>query len=526
MLNTNISTRSPLLASRFLERALLFTILAHGLAMLGMALLLLPGMPGGTEPASRVAYIANNPWLWRLGWFPWQLTALSDVILAIAILRTSWLPRYPAYFIALMTFIAVAIEQPGEFSWITRGVTLAQESLRSGNLNPYLRYEEETFLRVGAWAALMYSIMAVGWSWCFAKAKVWHRGLTGLSIVTWGVLFMVSIAPLLPDEYRLGEKLVAGGNAIGFMLMMLWFLWVTELVLRRARPNDAFGRMAPWVYPSSNLLRRLFNLVANSRVARAFGEYLPPVGFTSDITNVIYVNYLVEADKLQPLVPWGLELQRLGTDGKWALFTHLTYQHGHFGPSLLGKLRRMMPSPIQSNWRIYVRDPQTHCEGIYFVSTAVNNPLPALMARLISEGIPMHLVKHGAVTAQPDGAFQVEIDSGTGSAPDLYAHLYSSPVPNFIPPWSLCFSTFHDLLAYCVPQDRAMSSQPWYRRVTRQEIELGIPLQSCEPLTGEVVSKAAHAIVGDAEPVCFRVPEVIFRFKKEEYDFKPREMAN
>jgi len=35
------------LAARFLEQALLITILAHAAAMLSMALLLLPGLPGG-----------------------------------------------------------------------------------------------------------------------------------------------------------------------------------------------------------------------------------------------------------------------------------------------------------------------------------------------------------------------------------------------------------------------------------------------------------------------------------------------
>jgi hypothetical protein len=69
-----------------------------------------------------------------------------------------------------------------------------------------------------------------------------------------------------------------------------------------------------------------------------------------------------------------------------------------------------------------------------------------------------------------------------------------------------------------VPQDRALSAQPWYGRVTRQEIALGIPLEVCEPLTGTVTSKAAQTIVQDAACVCFRVPGVFFRFDREEYD--------
>ena len=67
-------------AARFLEWALLFTLVAHAAAMASMALLLLPAMPGGgtADDATRIARIANHPWLWRLGWLPWQLTALSE----------------------------------------------------------------------------------------------------------------------------------------------------------------------------------------------------------------------------------------------------------------------------------------------------------------------------------------------------------------------------------------------------------------------------------------------------------------
>jgi len=57
------NTDTPIRASLWLERALLFTFIVHGLAMLSMALLLLPGMSGGTSPNDtvRIGYIAENP---------------------------------------------------------------------------------------------------------------------------------------------------------------------------------------------------------------------------------------------------------------------------------------------------------------------------------------------------------------------------------------------------------------------------------------------------------------------------------
>src|SRR5207244_983171 len=131
--------------------------------------------------------------------------------------------------------------------------------------------------------------------------------------------------------------------------------------------------------------------------ARAVGEWAPAPTLVSDIEDVIYVNYLIEADRLEPLVPPGLELQRLGRGGRWALFTFLTYRHGHFGPRLLGPLRRLLPSPVQSNWRIYVSDPRTQTRGVYFVTTCISLTPHALAARILSEGMPMHVPQSAEV---------------------------------------------------------------------------------------------------------------------------------
>lgn len=85
-------------------------------------------------------------------------------------------------------------------------------------------------------------------------------------------------------------------------------------------------------------------------------------------------------------------------------------------------------------------------------------------------------------------------------------------------PWSAAFGSWRDMLAYAVPQDRALSTQPWHGRITSQEIRLDIPLEACEPLEGKVVSRAAAAIVGDAEPFCFRVAALRFRFDSEKHE--------
>jgi hypothetical protein len=83
--------------------------------------------------------------------------------------------------------------------------------------------------------------------------------------------------------------------------------------------------------------------------------------------------------------------------------------------------------------------------------------------------------------------------------------------------WAECFSDYRSFLAYCVPQDRAMSSQPWRQRISRQEIDLGIPLDACTPMAGTVVARGRRDRRA-AEPLCFRVAAVTFRFSTEVHD--------
>jgi hypothetical protein len=502
-------------ADRALEWALLFNFVVHGVAMLAMALLLLPALPGGSAPTDleRVAYIAAHPWRFRLGWFPWQLCALSDLWLAVAMVRVRWLPRAPAVGVLVLTLAAVVPDQGAQAVWITRGVALAQTDAAA-----YFALERTIFPLTAAWGALFYTLAALGWTWCFARAGTWSRALTLLSVPLWATMLVAVGGPLLPAAHRPSPAFVSAANGLGFTQLQLWLGLVTEAVLRRARPFEPFGRLARWRYPGSGALSRLVDAFANSRLFGALLEPLPEVEMRSDITDVVYVNYLLDADAAEKLVPPNLELQRLGPGGKYALFSFLTFRHGHFGFAFLGPLRRWLPSPVQTNWRIHVRDPRTGHEGIYFLTNAITSLVPALGARMLTEGMPMHVLARGDMARSPDGEVRVALDPGSGSAPDAEMLLRPAPAPELTGPWRECWEDFGAFLAYCVPQDRAMSSQPLRLRISRQEIHLGIPLDACEPMAGSVVSRAARAIAGDAEPLCFRVPDVKFVFAVEAHD--------
>ena len=503
-------------ADRSLEHALLFNFVIHGVAMLAMAALLLPALPGGSgaSDADRVATIAAHPWRFRVGWLPWQLCAVADLWLAIAMARVRWLPRAASAIVVVLTIAAVIPDQYAQAVWITRGVDLARSDAVA-----YLDLERAIFPLTAGWGALFYTLAALGWTYGFARAGTWSRALSILSVPLWITMLAAVVSPILPEAHRPSPTVVSALNGLGFFQLQIWLGLVTEEVLKRARPDEPHGRLARWRHPGSSVLARLADMLANSRLFGALLEPIPELEMRSDITDVVYVNYLIPADEAQRVVPVGLSLQRLGPGGRYALFSFLTYKHGHFGFAFLGPLRRFLPSPIQTNWRIHVVDPETGHRGIYFLTNACTMVLPSLAARLTTEGMPMHLLHRGEIARDDaSGEIRVSLDPGSGTAPDAKIVLRPAPAPALSGPWAECFGSFRDLLAYCVPQDRALSSQPLRRRVSRQEIDLGIPLDVCEPLAGTVESRAARALAGDAEPLCFRVPSVAFSFSVEAHD--------
>jgi len=129
--------------------------------------------------------------------------------------------------------------------------------------------------------------------------------------------------------------------------------------------------------------------------------------------------------------------------------------------------------------------------------------------------LPMHVFANAEVDP-----LRIRLDPGKGTAPDCDARLELTGTP-LDGPWHACFTTWRDALAYVVPQDSAFSTQPWFGHVTRQEIDLDISIDDCLPLAGQVESRAARAIVGDASPFCFRIDSVRFTFRGEQYDPLP-----
>ena len=197
--------------------------------MLAMALVLLPAMPGGTDAtdADRMAWISSHEGMFRLGWLPWHLTALSDLALALVLLRLEAIPAALRWGQLALTTVAVVCDQGGQALWLTVGVAQAKQ----GELAAYLATEKLAFPLTAWYAALLYTLGAIAWTFAFRAAGVWSRPIARLSLPLWGVFLVVTVGPLLPAALRLPDRVVAAGNALGFLMMEAWFL----LLFFRAR---------------------------------------------------------------------------------------------------------------------------------------------------------------------------------------------------------------------------------------------------------------------------------------------------
>ncbi|MBT6493781.1 MAG: hypothetical protein HOL01_04425, partial [Planctomycetaceae bacterium] len=186
--------------------------------------------------------------------------------------------------------------------------------------------------------------------------------------------------------------------------------------------NRATGRALNYRHPRPGLVaffaERILNSSALIRLRRLLIGWLPFVRLKSDVTNVVYLNWVVPTESVAHLLPDGVRLHEF--NGK-TILSILTYRHGHFAPAMLGPLRRLFPSPHQSNWRLYVEqingEPVQQAIVLFFTN-CTDSLLYTAGARIFSDTLPCHLA--GAIQHSRTGdEIQTTIDPGNGSAADL-----------------------------------------------------------------------------------------------------------
>lgn len=205
-------TNLPASGFKFLGTALRITFVAHLVAMVAMVTLMIPGMPGRGTPMDHWLYIQSHDWQWKLGWFTWQVTSITDLVLAWAIFRFEKSHRLASIVALGLTVLAYVVEQPAEFRWMWKVPDAASQ---------FAAFEHEVYVQTSLWAALLYAMAAVAWSLALMPSPIWSKALTLISFPTWGVLILCSAGPLLSPRFQ--PEIIGPGVALGFALMSVWF---------------------------------------------------------------------------------------------------------------------------------------------------------------------------------------------------------------------------------------------------------------------------------------------------------------
>jgi hypothetical protein len=511
--------------------ALGFFVAIHVVALPAMALLVQPGFDQRLEGKTRALYVSNHPWLWRLGWLPWQLCALSDVILSVLFLmwalRRSNRVSARWFGLGLVANLLAAIpEQRSELHLVTRHVSLAREAVHansvvansSANIQMFFGSERSALWRTSVWGASAYIVMTLAWHMGFARAAKTKplaspSGiLVAITTVGLGLAAIFLVVQFRTDVVQSVPITITA--AIGFLALIAWSVSLADLYRRANHARLDISDPHNVVWPSTGISRHLASL-ANSRGIRDLVRLIPFVPLRSDIEDVVYLNWLVPTVRAEKLLPAPLRCDNL--DGLTAV-SILTYRHGHFGPKFLGPFRRIYPSPLQSNWRLYVGNvPSKSGEGsVYFLTSVLSNGIYALASRMFADGLPGHYAK----TFEHDRSSEVlitNLGADGGSGPELSSSVRETSDGRVLPSaWNSRFSTWEQAVTYLVEQNRALRVDPVDNVVHESVISIPIRVGDVRPASISTLAVNAFGdLFDDAEPFVFVVSKVAFEALSE-----------
>ena len=270
--------------------------------------------------------------------------------------------------------------------------------------------------------------------------------------------------------------------------------------------------IAPRKSPHHRLTAALSNSKLIARCRRKITSFFPFLQLRSDVKNVVYMNWVIETEKVRHLVPNGLELWE---QNGMTLFTILTYRHGSFGPSFLGPFRRLFFSPLQSNWRLYLKSaPPNMPEGstVLFLKNTMSSHLYALGTRVFSDVLATHLPRT-FIHKQKDGIYETGISPGKGSAPKLKSFVKASDEKKIDAEFSKIFDSWEEVVEFLSFQDAAVSYTDRDAVFAFSQIQLPIDTATIQPLEMQP-EKFSCPMLDDfapvSEPLCYVIPKVEF----------------
>ncbi|XQA67630.1 hypothetical protein ACM9XC_10005 [Xanthomonas sacchari] len=261
-------------------------------------------------------------------------------------------------------------------------------------------------------------------------------------------------------------------------------------------------------------LPRLLHAPGWTRLRRALTQRWPLPALASDVREVVYLNWWVDVRRAPPPPPGYAHVVHQGRTP----YTILSYRHGHFGPALAGPLRKLLPSPLQSNWRWYLRRVDDVNAGpvVLFDRNVMDGLAYVAGARAASDAMQPHLAARFVHALQSDGSGHTQIEPGQGSAPALQLHWQPAEVWHDAD-WTPAFATREALLRFLTCQDEAIA-RTCDGRWASTRIALPVDPATLQPLrlTGALTCPRLQALgVALEEGLAFRLPRVAFRVVSE-----------
>ncbi len=292
------------------------------------------------------------------------------------------------------------------------------------------------------------------------------------------------------------------------------------MVVQQEQTLDRLGnRFEPFRKgPINSSIALLSNSKIIARCRRKFTSFFPFLKLRSDVQNVVYMNWMIPVEKVRHLVPKGLDLWE--HEGLTP-FTILTYRHGNFGPSFFGPFRRLFFSPLQSNWRLYLKSAPPHmpqASTVLFLKNSMSSHFYALGTRVFSDVLATHLPRK-FIHKHREGSFETQIFPGKGSAPELKSIVNPVNEKKMTPPFSKTFDSWNEAIEFLSFQDAAISYTDRDSVFAFSEIQLPIDITAVRPLQLDSEHFRCPMLeqwAPSAEPLCFVIPKLRFLATSEQ----------
>jgi hypothetical protein len=265
-----------------------------------------------------------------------------------------------------------------------------------------------------------------------------------------------------------------------------------------------------FLHPNNNLFSSLINTILNNHslisVKQKLNRPFNNVILKSNITNVVYLNWMLPLEQVKHLIPSGFELQDFEND---TVLSILNYKHGNFGPNFLKPIKNILGSPKQSNWRLYLKPKSGTTSTVVFLSNVMSSEIYSIGSRIFSNIMDTHYPKsftHEKIDKKLIG----KIVKGNSNSPEL--DLQATIGKDWIIPHSFqkISKDNIEIIKWITQQNFAINFLP-NNKYCLAEINLDFQINEILPLKIDfLASSTLENYIDFSQCFAFLIPEVKF----------------